>query len=238
MPFFAVSMRIALTLVFVMIASHSAHAETYLGLEIKSEDTTVHYNRRLYKHWRDEDGNGQDARQEALIAESHIPVTFDSRGKAKEGLWVCAYTGTVVTDPSKLDVDHLIPLKEAHLSGGHSWTPAKRQEYANHLTDEDHLVAVTAGSNRSKSDRDPGEWMPPNRSYWCEYLKDWIGIKKQYGLSIDKAERDAIKEGLSLCGKYKSGDALDAREGQGQISNVSDLQHAAVTMVGLSELIP
>lgn len=36
------------------------------------------------------------------------------------GLWHDAYTGETVRDPGELDVDHLVPLAEAHRSGGHA----------------------------------------------------------------------------------------------------------------------
>lgn len=50
-----------------------------------------------------------------------------------------------------------------------------------------------------------------DRSYWCEYLEDWVAVKQAYLLSVDEAERDALKEGFGVCDSYKSGDALERR---------------------------
>ena len=71
------------------------------------------YDRNDYPHWIDVDGDGQNTREEVLIRDSQIPVTFDSEGKVDAGLWVCPYTGRVSTNPSKLDVDHLVALGES-----------------------------------------------------------------------------------------------------------------------------
>ena len=39
--------------------------------------------------------------------------------------------------------------------------------------------------NRSKSDKAPHEWLPPLKSYWCEYGERWERIKDKYRLWYD-----------------------------------------------------
>jgi len=83
------------------------------------------FRRSLYKHWIDVDGDCQDTREEVLIAESTVPVTLDRRGcKVRKGRWFDPYTGRTFTNPKKLDIDHFIPLKEVHRSGGSRWGAA------------------------------------------------------------------------------------------------------------------
>ena len=130
------------------------------------------YNRKLYGGWIDQDGDCQNTRHEVLIAESTVPVTLDAKGcRVVSGRWQDPYTGRVFTDPRPLDIDHFIPLAEVHRSGGHAWTPAQRRQYANDLSHPDTLIAVSASANRSKRDRDPAHWLPPNGAYRCGYLK-------------------------------------------------------------------
>ena len=79
------------------------------------------------------------------------------------------------------------------------------------MTNPQHLIAVEDGSNTSKLDRDPANWMPPNRTYWCQYLNDWIEVKRRWGLSMDPEEADTIRHGLKICGRYRIGDKFDGK---------------------------
>jgi len=182
-------------------------AAEFMGVTVAPEHTgSPVYKRSLYRHWVDADADSEDTRVEVLIAESLIlpEITENSRGKrhVTSGLWVGKYTGFVTTNPKQIDIDHLVPLKEVHRSGGWAWSAAKRKAYANDLADPRTLIAVYASANRSKGAQDPASWMPPNRSYWCQYLNDWVAVKVKWSLSMDASERDAIQTGLRVCGNY------------------------------------
>ncbi len=195
----------------IILFSYPLNAAELFGLQIEPEAEEATYDRDLYNHWIDADGDGLDTRQEVLVLESLVTQTVNDNGRVAEGLWSGPYTGFVTSDPSDLDIDHMVPLKEAHRSGAHAWDRQRREDYTNDLGHPQALIGVKAGANRSKGDGDPANWMPPNRSYWCRYLGDWIAIKQRWELSIDLAEADALKKGLSVCDKYKSGDHLDGR---------------------------
>jgi len=158
------------------------------------------YNRADWQHWIDADGDCQDTRQEVLIAESIVIPTLQEGGcRVLEGEWLDHFTGVTFTDPSKLDIDHLVPLQEAHVSGGHSWTAEQRRQFANDLSDERSLIAVSAGANRSKGARDPAHWLPSNEEYRCAYVSDWIEVKANWHLEIDVKEAAAISAVLESC---------------------------------------
>jgi hypothetical protein len=53
----------------------------------------------------------------------------------------------IVTDASRLDIAHLVPLAKAWHSGAHAWTADQREAYANDLDEPRALVAVTARTN-------------------------------------------------------------------------------------------
>ena len=92
---------------------------------------------------------------------------------------------------SGFDVDHFVPLAEAWDSGARRWNAATRQRFANDLRDPRTLVAVTASSNRSKSDRDPAEWLPSLGN--CAYVRQWVAVKIRWHLTVDAAEKRALR---------------------------------------------
>jgi hypothetical protein len=151
------------------------------------------YKRTLFRHWTDDDRNGCSAREDVLIAESLSPAQVDPFGcKVIEGDWYSPYDGLTHTDPAELDIDHVVPLKEAWDSGAHSWSAARRRAFANDMSDPRSLIAVTSSVNRSKGDKDPTNWMPPNRADWCRYIADWVAIKARWGLTMDQSEHGRI----------------------------------------------
>ena len=153
------------------------------------------YSRDLFVHWIDADGDGCDTRREVLIDESLTPVSVGASCSLSGGSWVSLYDGLSFTDPSGMDIDHMVPLAEAWDSGANAWSADRRKRFANDLDVEWALIAVSASSNRSKSDRDPAEWLPPASSALCPYLADWLAAKVRWQLSVDSTERSAL-EGL------------------------------------------
>ena len=115
------------------------------------------------------------------------------------GIWTGSYTGTVVVNPSDLDIDHMVPLANAHRTGGWAWSKEQKATFANDLSYPGHLMATTASANRSKGSRGPEEWRPPDETYWCTYAVDWISIKGRWGLTATNGEWNALREMLDTC---------------------------------------
>ena len=156
------------------------------------------YSRSFFNHWIDADGDSCNTREEVLIAESLTNAQVDGYGcKVIEGDWYSPYDNTMHQYPGELDIDHMVPLKEAWDSGAHAWSSAKRQSYANDLSDARSLIAVTNSVNRSKGDKDPSNWIPGNPAFLCTYLSNWVAIKKHWGLSMDQSEWGRIKNLLT-----------------------------------------
>ena len=110
-----------------------------------------------------------------------------------------AQSWAAVIDPSKLGVDHMVPLSNAHDSGAWQWSAAERERFAIYLHDPQHLIAVTASANRSKGARGPDQWKPEDRTYWCQYATDWITIKDTWDLTVTQHEYDALVEMVNTC---------------------------------------
>ncbi|AFS71905.1 MULTISPECIES: HNH endonuclease family protein [Exiguobacterium] len=164
------------------------------ALTVKTESTMIGYSRDLFPHWSSQ-GSGCDTRQVVLKrdADSYVgncPVT--------SGSWYSYYDGLTFTNPSDLDIDHVVPLAEAWRSGASSWTTTTRQAFANDLNGP-QLIAVSASSNRSKGDQDPSTWKPTRAGASCAYSKMWINTKSRWGLSLQSSEKTALQTMLNTC---------------------------------------
>lgn len=149
------------------------------------------YNRDDWPLWIDKDGDCQNTRHEILIKTSQTKVTFKNEKECavKSGKWLDPYTGETVTDASKIDIDHIVPLSEAHKKGGAKWNAETKKQFAN---DPLNLVATENRINRQKSDKAPHQWKPPNKQYHCEYAHRWRIIKDKYRLEYEYEEMIAL----------------------------------------------
>ncbi|MDX3324734.1 HNH endonuclease family protein [Streptomyces sp. ME02-6979-3A] len=157
------------------------------------------YERDSFKHWVDEDSDSCNTRQEVLIAEAVKPPEQGARCALTGGEWLSYYDEETVTAAGKLDIDHMVPLAEAWDSGASEWDADRRERYANDLEAERSLVAVTARTNRQKSDKDPSNWLPPSASAQCTYGADWVGTKLRWKLQADEKEIAALEKLAAEC---------------------------------------
>lgn len=169
------------------------------ALTVAAEHTSG-YDRHLFKHWTDEDDDGCDTRREVLLAEAVVAPTQGSRCSLSAGEWISRYDGlTEMGNGRGFDVDHLVPLAEAWESGAHSWSPDRRERYANDLGYEHSLIAVSARSNRSKGAQDPATWLPPEAGQHCWYAAAWVHVKTRWKLTVDTMEVNTLQSILSGC---------------------------------------
>ncbi|WP_165986582.1 HNH endonuclease family protein [Streptomyces sp. YIM 98790] len=168
-------------------------AQYELGrLTVAAEGSTAGYSRDLFPHWRS--SGGCTARQTVLKRDGSN-VVVNSNCQPTSGTWYSQYDGVTLSAAGDVDIDHVIPLAEAWRSGASSWTTSKRGDFANDLY-WPQLIAVSAGSNRSKGDQDPADWQP-RTAYRCTYAKMWIHVKYHWNLKVDSAEKSALQSMLN-----------------------------------------
>ncbi|MGW6289092.1 HNH endonuclease family protein [Streptomyces sp. NPDC055107] len=166
-----------------------------VGLVQITEEDRAGYTRSSFKHWNSGDNStdGCNTRAEVLISEAVVAPTVEAGCKLTGGTWVSYYDGQEVTSAGALDIDHMVPLAEAWDSGASAWTAVRREAYANDQGAHVSLVAVTARSNRQKSDQDPADWMPPSPDAQCRYVGEWVSTKLRWQLTADDRELEALK---------------------------------------------
>lgn len=147
--------------------------------------------------WDPEPSDACTADAAAMIRDGHQLDLNQQTCTVFTGTWVDPYTGTTLTDPSKVTVDQVVPLGEAWRSGGKSWDEQQRAIFTNAP-----LELVTAGKDTvaAKGDQAPQDWLPTLTSARCSYAIRWIAVKSTFGLNLTStAERDALSGMLDSC---------------------------------------
>jgi hypothetical protein len=162
--------------------------------ELRAEEK---YSRKLYKHWSDKNKDCLDTRAEILRKRSLIPVATKKKGcKIVSGAWDDYYFNEKLYTAKQVDIDHLIPLKNAHLNGASEWTSQEKEIFAN---DPENLVITNKRYNRSKGAKGIDKWLPIEKPYACKYVRDWVKIKKKYGLNLSEPEVYSINAIKPTC---------------------------------------
>lgn len=174
-----------------------------LPIRVSPEDLGSEFMRTDWmpgNHWNKVPGTNCTTRQWVLKEESLWPTSrTDSACGIDSGLWICPFTGDSVRSAAGLDIDHMVPLAEAHRSGAALWSAEQKRMFANDLAYDEHLSAVTLGSNRSKGDSDPSKWLPTLPTVRCPYFRHWTEVKARWGLSMDSVEFEFVRKGLDSC---------------------------------------
>ena len=177
-------------------------------LDVRGRAAKTGYERAAFgQRWADVDRNGCDTRNDVLGRDLSDVVTKEGTGGCKvlSGTLQEPYTGRTVSfeagGRSSLDVDHVVALRDAWQKGAQTWSPAKREAFAN---DPLNLLAVEASANRQKGDGDAATWLPSARGYRCEYVARQTSVKAKYELAVTAAERDAIAAVLGACPRQAS----------------------------------
>jgi len=178
----------SLFLILMLAFTLNAAEDLWASPEIK-------YERKYFRHWTDFDGDKQRTRTEILIRDNlNEDILFKTNKEIDVyyGLWYCHYTGTFKTNSNMIDIEHVVSLKDAWVSGAWSWSPEKRERYANDLTYK-WLLPVDKYQNRSKGSKPPHLWLPQNKKFHIAYCMIWIEIKNRWGLTVTESELNFLK---------------------------------------------
>ena len=165
-------------------------------LKVRVRGTLDGYDRAKFPHW-DAVRGACDVREEVLKRDG-TGVTVGGDCAPKSGTWTSVYDGETWRKASDVDIDHVVPLAQAWVSGAKAWSTRRREQFANDL-ERPQLKAVTDNLNEQKGDKAPDAWKPPLVSYWCAYAADWIVVKQYYDLTITVPEKTALATMLDHC---------------------------------------
>ncbi|WLQ08783.1 HNH endonuclease family protein [Arthrobacter oryzae] len=183
-----------------------AAANAQLGnIPVKGRAPKTGYSREQFgPTWADVDRNGCDTRNDILArdltGETFKPGTRDC--VVATGILADKYTGATIRfvrgpdSSSAVQIDHIVPLSLAWQTGAQQFSAEQRKQFAN---DPLNLMAADGAANSAKGDSDAASWLPPNKSFRCEYTARMTAVKARYKLWVTQPERDAIQRVLATC---------------------------------------
>jgi hypothetical protein len=196
---------LSLLVTFIPLQSNAAPKDDALttlnSLSVKGRAAKTGYTRAQFSHWSDLDRNGCDTRNEILNRDlTKVLFKAGTRDcRVTSGSLIDPYSGKAITfssTKSTIDIDHVVALSNAWQTGAAYFDKTKRQLIAN---DPLNLLAVDYSLNRQKSDGDAATWLPPLKSYRCDYVARQIAVKAKYALWVTSPEKEAIVKILEKC---------------------------------------
>jgi len=182
-----------------------AQAITKLNaLTVKGRAPKTGYSREQFgQAWADRDRNGCDTRND-ILRRDLTALTFRAKTKGcvvSTGTLKDPYTGKTINfvrgpESARVQIDHMVALSDAWQKGAQQLNASQRANLAN---DPLNLRAVDGTENGKKSDGDAATWLPPQKSYRCQYVTAQVDVKTKYGLWVTSAEKDAIARILGSC---------------------------------------
>ena len=207
-----IEIRIALVLGLLVTGISPSQAEVRpSGLSIieaqitKGRAAKTGYTRAQFgQTWADVDRNGCDTRNDILKR--------DLTGEIfKEKTRQCVVLSGTLIDPfsgesidfvrgnvssMEVQIDHVVALSNAWQTGAFKLSLKERTAFAN---DPMNLLAVKGRLNSQKSDGDAATWLPPLKSYRCDYVLRQIAVKIKYKLWFTAPEKEAMVRILNTC---------------------------------------
>ena len=207
-----IEIRIALVLSLLVAGITPAKAESIAsGLSIIQEQITkgraakTGYTRDQFgPAWADVDRNGCDTRNDILKRDLTNEVFQEKTDLCVvlSGTLVDPYSGETINfvrgiaTSSEVQIDHVVALSNAWQTGAFKLTADQRKALAN---DPLNLLAVKGKLNSQKGDGDAATWLPPLKSYRCDYVSRQIAVKIKYKLWFTAPEKEAMVRILKTC---------------------------------------
>ena len=207
-----IEIRIALVLSLLVAGITPSQASSVAsGLSVIESQTTkgraakTGYTRAQFgQTWADVDRNGCDTRNDILKRDLTAEVF---KVKTHEcvilsGTLIDPYSGETINfvrgniSSMEVQIDHVVALSNAWQTGAFKLSIKDRTAFAN---DPLNLLAVKGRLNSQKGDGDAATWLPPLKSYRCDYVSRQISVKLKYKLWFTAPEKEAMVRILKSC---------------------------------------
>ena len=152
----------------------------------------------------DFDRNGCDTRNDILKRDLTGEV-FRAKTRdcvVESGTLIDPFSGETInfvrgtTSSMEVQIDHVVALSNAWQTGAFRLSVKERTAFAN---DPMNLLAVKGRLNSQKGDGDAATWLPPLKSFRCDYISRQIAVKVKYKLWFTLPEKEAMVRILKSC---------------------------------------
>ena len=207
-----IEIRIALVLSLLVAGVSPAQADSVLsGLSIIESQITkgrapkTGYTRAQFgQTWADVDRNGCDTRNDILKRDLTAEVFKEKTRECVvlSGTLIDPFSGETINfvrgnvSSMEVQIDHVVALSNAWQTGAFKLSIKDRTAFAN---DPLNLLAVKGRLNSQKRDGDAATWLPPLKSYRCDYVSRQIAVKIKYKLWFTAPEKEAMIRILKSC---------------------------------------
>ena len=174
-------------------------------LPVKGRAPKTGYTRAQFgQRWADVDRNGCDTRND-ILKRDLISIIYKVKTHdcvVLSGVLVDRYSGETINfvrgniTSMAVQIDHVVALSNAWQTGAFKLSADQRKALAN---DPINLFAVKGRLNSQKGDGDAATWLPPLKSFRCEYVAQQIAVKAKYSLWVVPPERAAMQLILENC---------------------------------------
>jgi len=154
--------------------------------------------------WADVDRNGCDTRND-ILKRDLTNLVFKEKTKSctvLSGTLIDPFSGETInfvrgnSTSMEVQIDHSVALSNAWQTGAFKLTADQRKAFAN---DPLNLLAVKGKLNLQKGDGDAATWLPPLKSFRCDYVSRQIAVKMKYKLWFTAPEKEAMIRILKSC---------------------------------------
>jgi hypothetical protein len=207
-----IEIRIALVLGLLVAGISPSQADSVAsGLSIieaqvtKGRAAKTGYTRAQFgQTWADVDRNGCDTRNDILKRDLTAEV-FKEKTRdcvVLSGTLIDPFSGETINfvrgnvSSMEVQIDHVVSLSNAWQTGAFKLSIKERTAFAN---DPLNLLAVKGRLNSQKGDGDAATWLPPLKSYRCDYVSRQIAVKIKYRLWFTAPEKEAMVRILKSC---------------------------------------
>ena len=207
-----IEIRIALVLSLLLAGVSPSQADSVpSGLTIieaqvtKGRAAKTGYTRAQFgQTWADVDRNGCDTRNDILKRDLTGQVYKEKTRECVvlSGTLIDPFSGETINfvrgnvSSMEVQIDHVVALSNAWQTGAVKLSIKDRTAFAN---DPMNLLAVKGRLNSQKGDGDAATWLPPLKSFRCDYVARQIAVKIKYKLWFTAPEKEAMVRILKSC---------------------------------------